>query len=132
MNKHVVYLSLWATLLVHISWTQAAIDQNNSEMTNLTKLTQLLSDHMTSINLRLNDGNLSTASSSIDQGTNIDLTSTLRLKDVLNVFNLNVVASHWTNIRDELSTNCSQDFYKYLLGLNNSTMWSVKSKFLLI
>lgn len=132
MNKHVFYLSLWSAILVHISWTQAAIDQGNREMTNLTNLTQLLSDHMISINLRLNDENLSTASSSIDQGMNIDLTSTLRLKDMLNVFDLNIVASQWTNIRDELSTNCSKDFYKYLLGLTNSTMWSVKSKFISI
>ncbi|TMW47985.1 hypothetical protein DOY81_006939 [Sarcophaga bullata] len=123
---HVFYLSLWAALLVHISWTQAAIDQSDSEMTNLTNLTHMLSDRMTSINLHLNDGNLSTASSSIDQGMNIDLTHTLRLKDMLNVFDLNIVASQWTNIRGELSTNCSKDFYKYLQGLNNSTMWSVK------
>lgn len=121
-------LCLWAAFLVHISWTQAAIDQSNSEMTKLTNLTQLLSNHMASINLRLNDGNLSTLSSTMDQAMDIDLTRTLRLKDVLNVFDLNIIASQWSNIRSEFSANCSMDFYKYLQGLKNSTMWSVKSK----
>ncbi|KNC30260.1 hypothetical protein FF38_14520 [Lucilia cuprina] len=130
---HVFHLSLlWAALLVHITWTLAAIDQNNaSELTKLTNITNMLSasDQMTPLNLRLHDVNpLVNSSIPSDAGlvSNIDLTNTLRLKDLLNVFDLNVIASQWINIRSEFSTNCSQDIYKYLQGLSNSTLWSVK------
>lgn len=132
---HMLYFSLWAALLVQISWTQAVIDQNSdSALIKLTNLTQALSEQMSPLNLRLQDVNISLYSPNIPESldltvTNIDLTNTLRLKDMLNVFDLNVIASQWINIRSKFSANCSQDIIKYLQGLRQSTMWSVKSKY---
>lgn len=131
---HVLYLSLWAAFLVHISWTQAAIQENsdNSDITKLSNLTHMLlndqQQQMTPLNLRLHDVNYST-NSDVTTMKNIDLTNTLRLKDMLNVFDLNLIASQWINIKSDFSANCSQDIYKYLQGLSNGTLWSVKSKF---
>lgn len=131
----VFYLSLWAALLVHASsWTNAAIDNGDSDMTKVNLTEHLInSDHMNPLNLRLHNNNLNTTSASssaaMDTMTAIDLRNTLRLKDMLNVFDLNYIASQWINIRSEFSANCSTDIYKYLQGLSNSNMWSVKSEF---
>jgi hypothetical protein len=49
---------------------------------------------------------------------------------ILELFKVEVIGSQWTQIHDNLRTNCSHDMAKYLNGLDKMENWAIKSKFI--
>lgn len=80
------------------------------------------------------------SSSSLDQANHntsgshpqdraVDLSQTPRLKDVLNVFDLQRLAANWDAASGKLGdTNCSRDLRGYFEGLRHGALWAAKSK----
>lgn len=127
-------LSPWAKillLLVHgstLGLIGAAISNENAgDMLKLNITQQQMSGGMP-LNLRLHTQNVTMDTNSDSSSVNIDLTNSLRLKDMLNVFDVNYLASKWITVRSDYSANCSKDIYKYLQGLQNAHMWAMKSE----
>lgn len=58
----------------------------------------------------------------------IDLSQSLRLKDTLNIFDIQYLASNWRTIRLKLGANCSNDLRTYFEGLKEGALWAAKSK----
>lgn len=67
----------------------------------------------------------------LNQSIDINLNGTLRLEDVLEVFNIRTVSSKWNHISERITKKCSNDMSVYLNGLKNLNSWAVKSKFFL-
>lgn len=65
-----------------------------------------------------------------DQGPDtLNLTSVLRLENVLEVFNIRDVARLWEQqATDQITTECANDMHAYLHGLQQHQLWATKSK----
>lgn len=59
----------------------------------------------------------------------IDLSQALRLKDMLNIFDVQQLAANWNSLRSEISANCSNDMRSYFEGLKGGALWAAKSKY---
>ncbi|XP_037943921.1 uncharacterized protein LOC119676734, partial [Teleopsis dalmanni] len=97
----------------------AAISNNDVSKANRT-IHMINTDLFNTINLKLNTNESQYIRESID------FSRTLRIRDVLNFFDIAHIASSWSNIRTEISTNCSKDTSKYIQGLVEANMWAVK------
>lgn len=58
-----------------------------------------------------------------------NITTFLRLEDVLRVFDLSELAGKWPNINGELNEQCSNDMSEYFHGLRQHNLWATKSKY---
>lgn len=59
-----------------------------------------------------------------------NFTDFLRIRDVMNVFGVDHIASVWPQLEARLNANCSQDLMDYLQGLEAGKMWAMQSRFL--
>lgn len=59
----------------------------------------------------------------------IDLSQALRLKDMLNIFDVQQLAANWHSVRSELGANCSSAMRSYFEGLKGGALWAAKSKY---
>jgi hypothetical protein len=51
-----------------------------------------------------------------------------RIEEILTVFNLDLVASQWSNVHHRLGARCSVEVADYLRGLRNRKIWAMKSE----
>lgn len=59
----------------------------------------------------------------------LNLTSVLRLENVLEVFNIRDVAKLWEqHATDQITAECANDMHAYLHGLQQHQLWATKSK----
>lgn len=73
----------------------------------------------------------STASSrghSALHSVDVSLNDTLRLENVLEVFNIRTVSTRWDRTSKQISSECSGVMAQYLSGLKHRSIWAVKSK----
>lgn len=57
-----------------------------------------------------------------------NLTSFLRLEDVLRVFDIIELAKKWHSIKNEFKLQCKTDMTDYFHGLKQHSIWATKSK----
>uniref|UniRef100_W8B935 Nose resistant to fluoxetine protein 6 n=1 Tax=Ceratitis capitata TaxID=7213 RepID=W8B935_CERCA len=50
----------------------------------------------------------------------------VRLKNVLNIFDITHVAEEWSSVQQAINTNCSKDMEQYFSGLNAANIWAMK------
>ncbi|XP_013108228.1 nose resistant to fluoxetine protein 6 [Stomoxys calcitrans] len=124
-------------LLASIPSLYAAIENGDggggeARILNITQHLETVQHELQPLNLRLyptNDSStpsLSTPSTMPTDTDVVDLKLTLRLKEMLNIFDLSYLASQWINVRSDVSANCSQDIYKYFQGLQQAKIWAMK------
>lgn len=51
-----------------------------------------------------------------------------RIEEILELFSVDVIGSHWTQIHKRLSTVCARNMMEYLSGLEQKEIWAIKSK----
>lgn len=65
----------------------------------------------------------------LDDNQEVDLSQSLRLKDTLNIFDIQHLAANWRTVRSEVGANCSKDLRTYFEGLKRGALWAAKSKY---
>lgn len=50
------------------------------------------------------------------------------IREILEIFSIEYVGSEWMNLHNLMSRSCSDDMTKYLNGLSQKKVWSIKSK----
>lgn len=50
------------------------------------------------------------------------------IREILEIFSIEYIGSEWININKLMSQQCSNDMTKYLNGLSQKKVWSIKSK----
>lgn len=65
----------------------------------------------------------------LDDNQEVDLSQSLRLKDTLNIFDIQHLAANWRTLRSEVGANCSRDLRTYFEGLKRGALWAAKSKY---
>lgn len=97
---------------------------------------QVVSEQVTilsQIHLIKTDETTSVPSDSIlhsEQHRSTNLNSTLRLENVLEVFNLRDLATLWPNATGKFSSVCTTDMNEYFYGLQQRQIWATKSEYL--
>ena len=111
-------------LLINLPNILCAINNGDSPIELSPNVTKLITEHLRLINLKLNPLDASYE----DQN---ELNSTMiRMKDILNVFNIDNLINNWNNFKDkDISSNCSKDISDYFIALHKNMLWAVKSKF---
>ncbi|KAH8306887.1 hypothetical protein KR018_011696, partial [Drosophila ironensis] len=109
-------------MLAILAGNQAAIDREDKLPASLAVPGSAADQHNV-INLSLH-----TTLPSPEGAPSYDLTRTRRLRDALNVFDLDLLAAKWGQVElaGGLSGNCSRDMRSYLAGLSDAKMWAVK------
>ncbi|XP_005184104.2 nose resistant to fluoxetine protein 6 [Musca domestica] len=136
---HEIKLGPWAfilpllLLLGRVSCLEAAISNGDGSVEtmshNISQQLNASNRDLQPLNLRLHPANYSANASppaDTSLNTELELNLSVRLKDMLNIFDLSYLASQWINVRSDISANCSQDIYKYLRGLQEAKIWAIK------
>lgn len=121
------YLAILVTFL-NISEYGAAIS-NGGDLPKSTNasLAAMISGHST-INIQLPESQADEMATNKVTASQWNPRNTLRLRDMLSIFDISSVAGHWTSIQHAIGRNCSQDLELYMSGLNEANIWAVKSK----
>ncbi|KAH8362612.1 hypothetical protein KR200_004499 [Drosophila serrata] len=119
--------TLWLALILALSAiNQAAIDKDEGKFPGSNHNLTTSADHHNVINLSLHTELLPAPPA--PQAASFDLSRTRRLRDALNVFDLDLLATKWGQVETAggIGTNCSRDMRSYLAGLSDAKMWAVK------
>lgn len=99
-------------------------------------VTQIYGENLTEPNVPSPSSLLSSSPSTttirslhLNNTIDVNLNGTLRLENVLEVFNIRTVSSKWDHISEQITPKCSNEMALYLNGLKNQRPWAVKSKF---
>lgn len=120
------YLAILVTLL-NVSEYGAAISNGDLPKTTNTSLAAMMSSH-SAINLQLPESKADEMVTNKVTASQWNPRTSVRLRDVLSIFDISSVSEHWGNIQKSISSNCSQDLELYMLGLNAANIWAVKSE----
>lgn len=51
-----------------------------------------------------------------------------RIEDLLDLYNINEIGAQWKQIHDKVNPICAQNMMEYLDGLEQRTIWAIKSE----
>lgn len=76
-----------------------------------------------------NNGDIE-ANDETDHILNTNSTKLVRISELLDIFNIEQLATLWNTLDAEISDHCSNDMVDYLNGLKSGKLWAVKSEYL--
>ncbi|XP_011213223.2 nose resistant to fluoxetine protein 6 [Bactrocera dorsalis] len=118
------YLAILVTFL-NVAEYGAAISNGELPKTANISLPAMMSSHST-INLQLPESQSGEMVTNKVTASPWSPRNSVRLRDVLSIFDISSVAEHWSNIQKAIGNNCSQDLELYMRGLNAADIWAVK------
>ncbi|XP_054729042.1 O-acyltransferase like protein-like [Anastrepha obliqua] len=125
LKSHIGSYFVLLLAIAKIAQIEAAISNGDLPKSSNSTLAAMTSSHST-INLHRPEQLTRDMNTSRVMSTQWNPQNAVRLKDVLNIFDIAHVADRWSSIQQAIGDNCSQDLDMYIRGLNAGNIWALK------